>query len=236
MSGAAQALAYNPSEDWTYRTANTKQITHGIHQYPAMMIPQIAQRLIQTYGSDGAFLFDPYCGSGTTLLEGLLAGVTTAGTDLNPLARLIARVKTTPIAITLLDRELARFPCKAPRADFPVPNISNIDYWFSAQVQRDLATIRQHINSISDAKIADVFRVAFSLTVRNASWTRKSEFKLYRMPQSQMDKHDPRTFELMTQMLVRIRQALSRSTVWCRAKQPFRLCMSSTQFLVSLTK
>ncbi len=195
-------------DDWTFRSANTKQVTHGIHAYPAMMIPQIAQRLIHTYGREGGLLFDPYCGSGTTLLEGLLANSKAAGTDLNPLARLIARVKTRPVNISALDREIARFPTKAPRDIASFPAVPNADYWFAPEAQHDLAAIRQHIDNISDANIADVFRVAFSQTVRKASWTRQSEFKLYRMPQCEMEKHDPKPFGFMQEKLTDIRQAL----------------------------
>ena len=204
--------AANPAfaeESWDYRTADTKQITHGIHPYPAMMIPQVARRLTDAYGRKGKILFDPYCGSGTTLLEGMLAGMDAVGTDLNPLARLIARVKTTPVAVDSLDREIARFPMRAPSADLTVPAVPNVDYWFSTEAQRDLAAIRQHIDRIGNAAVADVFRVAFSLTVRKASWTRQSEFKLYRMSQSQMDRHNPAPFALMLQALSDIRRALS---------------------------
>ena len=173
-----------------------------------MMIPQVAQRLTDTYGRDGILLFDPYCGSGTTLLEGMLAGMATVGTDLNPLARLIARVKTRPVSIRSLDNEIARFPSAAPVADLPPPAVPNVDYWFSAKTQRDLAAILQHIGGIGNAAVADVFRVAFSLTVRKASWTRNSEFKLYRIPQCQLDKHNPNSFAIMAQALANIRRAL----------------------------
>ena len=57
------------------------------------MIPQIARRLITLYGANGTFLFDPYCGTGTSLVEGRLAGMNVAGTDLNPTARLISKSK-----------------------------------------------------------------------------------------------------------------------------------------------
>ena len=212
MSGALNLLAavpnYLPHDDWTYRTANTKQLTHGIHPYPAMMIPQIARRLISTYGRKGEILFDPYCGSGTTLLEGMLAGMETVGTDLNPLARLIARVKTTPVNIAALNDAIAQFPASSASTECAIPLVTNIDYWFSPDVQRDLAAIRQHINDIDDPMIANVFRVAFSLTVRQASWTRKSEFKLHRLPVSQMRTHNPKPFSIMAQALAQICAAL----------------------------
>lgn len=196
------------AEDWTFRTADTKQVSHGIHPYPAMMIPQVARRLTENYGSEGGLLFDPYCGSGTALLEGMLAGMAAIGTDLNPLARLIARVKTRPVNIASLDREIFRFRGTGALSDAPVPPLPNIDYWFSASVQHDLAAIRQHIDAIHNAAVADAFRLAFSLTVRKASWTRNSEFKLYRIPVCQIAEHNPDTCGIMGQALEKVRQAL----------------------------
>lgn len=196
------------AEDWTFRTANTKQVSHGIHPYPAMMIPQVAHRLTDSYGSEGGLLFDPYCGSGTALLEGMLAGMAAIGTDLNPLARLIACVKTRPVSIAALDYEIVRFRGVGAFPDAPIPPVPNIDYWFSAAVQRDLAAILQHIDNIHNAAVADAFRVAFSLTVRKVSWTRNSEFKLYRIPACQIAEHNPDTRGIMGQALEKVRQAL----------------------------
>ena len=122
---------------WDYRTANTKQYTHGIHPYPAMMIPQVARRLIGKYAREEGILFDPYCGSGTTLLEGMLADLVSTGTDLNPLARLIARTKTVPIDLERLDREIGDFiefglmAAESSNGRGKVPDIPNVGYWFS---------------------------------------------------------------------------------------------------------
>ena len=52
---------------WNFVGANTKQFTHCYHNYPAMMIPQIAERILTKYGADSHLLFDPYCGTGTSL-------------------------------------------------------------------------------------------------------------------------------------------------------------------------
>jgi len=88
---------------WDFRDSDTKELTHCFHAYPAMMIPQIPRRLLQKYGSSAKTLFDPYCGSGTSLVEANVKGINAIGTDLNPLARLIAKTKTTPIDIQTLD-------------------------------------------------------------------------------------------------------------------------------------
>lgn len=207
MTDAALAVPEAASVDWDYRTADTKQLTHGIHPYPAMMIPQVAQRLVGTYGDEGT-LFDPYCGSGTTLLEGMLAGMSAVGTDLNPLARLIARVKTTPVCTDTLDRAIARFSNGWSLAEAPIPDVPNVNYWFSADMQSELAAIRQHIERLRNERVANVFRIAFSLAVRKASWTRTGEFKLHRIPLYQMDRHNPDPFDEMLQALTNIRQSL----------------------------
>jgi site-specific DNA-methyltransferase (cytosine-N4-specific) len=48
---------------WDFRDADTKISTHCFHSYPAMMIPQVAGRLIEKYGEKSKNLFDPYCGN-----------------------------------------------------------------------------------------------------------------------------------------------------------------------------
>lgn len=194
--------------DWDYRTANTKEYTHGIHPYPAMMIPQVARRLIQTYGREGDTLFDPYCGSGTTLLEGMLAGMSAAGTDLNPLARLIAKTKTTPVDVDVIGNAIKSFRAyglKASVAGHSVvrhPCIRNVDYWFSSNAQRDLALTLRYIKEIDDPRVSDFFKVAFSLTVRKVSWVKQSEFKLVRIPAERLENYSPDVFSVMTEVLM----------------------------------
>ena len=202
------------ASDWDYRTANTKEYTHGIHPYPAMMIPQVARRLIQEYGYSRGILFDPYCGTGTTLLEAFMAGSESVGTDLNPLARLIAKVKTTPINIDQLDLAIDKFvnfgidAINSPNDRVETPGIPNIDYWFGVRVQRKLALIRKYVDLINDASIADFFRVAFSLTIRKTSWTKNSEFKLVRIPLERIRVHNPDVFSTMLSILSSNRDAI----------------------------
>ena len=82
-------------EDWTFARANTQDLTHGLHPYPARMIPQIAERLINRYSSENEIVLDPFCGSGTVLVESKLLGRNAIGNDINPLGTLLAKVKTT---------------------------------------------------------------------------------------------------------------------------------------------
>ncbi len=72
-----------------------ESLTHPVHAYPARMHPATARRLVEIVmeGRDG-MLVDPFCGSGTTLVEARAAGVRAFGCDLNPLAVRLARAKT----------------------------------------------------------------------------------------------------------------------------------------------
>jgi SAM-dependent methyltransferase len=67
---------------------------HGFHTYAARMHPLTAARLVEAFAPKGGTVLDPFCGSGTVLVEALLAGRAAVGTDLNPLAVLLSRLKT----------------------------------------------------------------------------------------------------------------------------------------------
>lgn len=69
---------------------------HGFHAYPARAHPVTARRLVEGLTQPGATVLDPFCGSGTVLVEAMLAGRDAIGTDLNPFAVMLARSKTYP--------------------------------------------------------------------------------------------------------------------------------------------
>src|SRR5687768_11146511 len=78
---------------------NGDSTTHQIHSYPAKLLSHIPAFVcaVPCLSEAGAVVLDPFCGSGTVLLEAILSGKSALGADSNPLARLIAKVKTTPI-------------------------------------------------------------------------------------------------------------------------------------------
>lgn len=77
---------------------------HGFHAYPARMHPLTARRLVETFSRPLDAVLDPFCGSGTVLVEARLAGRFAAGVDANPLAVRLARLKAT--TTTERDREM----------------------------------------------------------------------------------------------------------------------------------
>lgn len=202
-------------ESWDFRTANTKRYTHCFHPYPAMMIPQVAGRILNEFGKEAKLLFDPYCGTGTSLVEANLRGINAIGTDINPLARLIAKVKTTVIHPEILDKYLKGFndfvfqiKLGTIKVNPNISNFKNIDYWFKKETQFWLAVIKEYIEQIEDKDVQDFFKVAFSETVRQVSLTRNSEFKLYRMTPQQIEKFNPDVLSVMVEKLVRNRNGM----------------------------
>jgi hypothetical protein len=171
---------------WDFRNENTKTYTHCFHNYPAMMIPQVARRIIENFGRNANILFDPYCGTGTSLVEANLSGINAIGTDINPLARLIATAKTTKIDIQVLDLFLRDFNDYIFSINFRIeniksviiPHIKNIDYWFSKTIQKKLGIILGYIENINDISIKNFFKVAFSETVRLVSFNEPNKFNL----------------------------------------------------------
>ncbi len=72
---------------------NTRYCSHGIHEYKGKFNPQIVRAIINIYGQSTASIIDPFCGSGTSVLESNLQGINAVGVDINPLAVFIARTK-----------------------------------------------------------------------------------------------------------------------------------------------
>ena len=203
-------------ESWDFRNADTKGYTHCFHSYPAMMIPQVAGRILDDFAPHANLLFDPYCGTGTSLVEANLRGINAIGTDINPLARLIAKVKTTVIPLEILDSYLKNFNDYAfsiklggLRPKPKIPNFKNIDYWFKRETQYWLAVIKDYIEKIDNNDVRNFFKVAFSETVRDVSLTKNSEFKLYRMSQKQIMNFNPDVLSIMLEKLVRNRNGMA---------------------------
>ena len=178
------------NSSWEYVDADTQQFTHNIHRYSGKFIPQIAARAIALLTRPGELVVDPYCGSGTTLLESALLGRRAIGVDLNPLAVLIARVKIRPIPEASLNRlacslgrqlttsaigsGLSLFQRVADEKNFEPDQDPRFHHgwyrkWFQPHVLRELLAIDAAICNVDDCLLRDVARVAFSNILRRIS-------------------------------------------------------------------
>lgn len=202
---------------WSFKEANTKEFTHCYHTYPAMMIPQIARTLIEEYKPKGRLdlILDPYMGSGTTLVEASLAGINSIGTDLNPLARLVGKVKTTLYnneSILKQFREIQAeliFYTKDKVKERNFDRISNYSFWYNEDTLLKLSYLSQLIKNVKDK---DFFNVVLSEIVREVSFTRNGEFKRYRMNEASIAKFNPDTFTLFEKKALRNIEGLKAYT------------------------
>ena len=164
---------------------DTAYITHNYYTYPAKFIPQLAARLINTYSNEYDTIVDPFMGSGTTIVESLVNNRYAFGVDINEIAYLISKVKTTPIDIKLLEKEYNILSNKLfenknlndliEKSKNIIPDNERIDYWFKPKQKQDLSVIFYLISKIDNIDIRDFYLVAFAQILKTASiWLQKS--------------------------------------------------------------
>jgi DNA modification methylase len=138
-------------------------------------LPQIPHFFLQsttlTRGAADVVVADPFCGSGTVLLEAVLKGFRAVGADTNPLARLIARVKLTPISEKIILRSLGAINRALPRIPTPQPPaVVNIRTWYSSRIAAELAKLRVVIKKIRSPQVREFMQVCLSVCARKASF------------------------------------------------------------------
>jgi SAM-dependent methyltransferase len=177
-------------EGWEYVDADTQHLTHNVHRYSGKFIPQIAARAVSMLTRPGELVVDPYCGSGTTLLEAAQLQRRAVGIDLNPLAVLIAKVKTSPVlkkeleglflsiskelSVNHNNNDLPLFSRASDEQSDPIfcdPRLDQDWYrkWFQPHVLEELVAIDRAISRIRKENLRDVARVAFSDILRRSS-------------------------------------------------------------------
>ncbi|MCY4640306.1 MAG: hypothetical protein OXC94_08200 [Chloroflexi bacterium] len=151
-------------------TGRRDVFTHWLHSYPAKMFHRIpAVCLDNLHLPQEATILDPFCGSGTVLLEANLRGLDAVGLDINPLALLISRVKVTPVDPHFLTDQLAALLAKAKRyRSAPAPN-SVLEYWLLPAARAGLHRLARAIAEVTDPDCRAFFLVTMTSTVRRLS-------------------------------------------------------------------
>jgi len=149
--------------DWSFTNRSKAPAIEGIHPYPAKFIGDIPRTFIENLPiPSGTRVFDPFCGSGTTLVEAQRAGLSAVGVDLNPIACLLTRVKTAPFLTgfsSVVDDVIRR--AQAVKS-VPPSEIPNVDHWFKADVQLAVASLAKTIAYDEYAPWLDCLRLALS--------------------------------------------------------------------------
>ncbi|MBN1425887.1 restriction endonuclease [Candidatus Fermentibacteria bacterium] len=187
-----QAILENGFVSQPSARKDPKYVTHGIHAYKGKFYPQLAKALINLAETrPGAFVLDPFCGSGTTLLEGYLNGCRTAGCDMHPLAAKIARAKigildTNPdvlreAVVTILRKmEGAENRVPAGREQFAPESVGEIEKWFPGPVADKLNLVLKVIRTVTVGVMQDFFEVLLSSIIRDVSQQDPSDLRIRR--------------------------------------------------------
>lgn len=174
-------------KDWSfegYKPSDTGKWTHGYHRYPAKFIPQLVEKLMDTYINNGtASVNDPFMGCGTTIVSAISRGFHASGTDINKIAFLMTGTKAKPICPDFLKKKVNNFLSEIcpPEVDsvlfsknqidpcIPERHLEKIDYWFKEPVRDELGKILTVIHEEDESVVRFFLLVAFSHVLKTCS-------------------------------------------------------------------
>lgn len=178
---------------WSLKDRDRRDSAHCLFQYPAMMVPLVQRRLLASVieaNSSVQSLYDPFVGSGTSLVSGMHYGLDVHGNDVNPLAVLISRARTsriTEFTIGAIVLQIAR-EAELDRGDRVDCEMNNLSKWFRHEVSVELSRLRRAIRRQSDLWVRRFLWVTLAETVRLTSNDRTSTYKLHARPLDEVAK------------------------------------------------
>lgn len=202
----AQVTADTPLEalhlNWRERDLpeheRTKHV-HRLHPYLGKFIPQLVEVFLRKYFQPGMTVLDPFCGSGTTLVQANELGVHAVGYDISAFNVLLCRAKTARYDLGLLHREVhdALEKTRQPRGAgsgqlglwgeitagvAPAEADGYLKTWYAPQALDDLLRYRDLIEG-GGYQYRDLLRVILSRSARSARMTAHYDLDFPKAPQ-----------------------------------------------------
>lgn len=200
--------------DLTFKGEKTDYPAHKIHAFAAKFPPQLPRLFIRELTQPGEYVLDPMSGSGTTLVESILSERNSIGIDLDPLAVMIAHVKTTtlnlPRCVQIGEEvlqeartELQSFTQSKLDEMYSSQAIAFFDYWFEKHTIQELASLVRAIRRIQDSKINTFLQVVFSSVIitKNGALTRARDLAHSRPHRDLNRKVDQSAFDAFAKRL-----------------------------------
>ena len=170
---------------WDFRRNDQRPHVHSMIKYPAVMVPNMQGEifdLVLRHDPDIHNVLDPFMGSGTILIEGLIRNLNVVGIDINPLSYLTVLAKTQKyiegtlrVKVDMLIQKIE----SAKNCDIELHHFDGINKWYVDDVIRDLSKIRLCILQEPDVKYRRLFWVTFAEIAKQADNSRTSTFKLH---------------------------------------------------------
>lgn len=177
--------------------------THGIHEYRGKFFPQLVRSLINISNvPNGGIVADPMCGSGTTIVESMLAQCQGIGLDMNPLSVFMSNAKCELLCIQpeILSHEYQQLRDELLRVQtqrdlgrssylrsLPLADQDYLTKWFSLQILCDLDVIMTAINCMGNASVKNLARLALSNVLRKISWQKDDDLRVRRIAKQEDD-------------------------------------------------
>lgn len=226
---------------WLQSPNGTADVTHRLFKFPAKFHVPVVRWALGTFGRRGSKVLDPFTGSGTVQLEAMRRGIASYGVDVDPLAVMVARVKTTPLnPRTLLpvvaqlkeglrtvrrergrvqDRpgaDISRDAYRAATEGLNIPPILNIEHWFRRYVILDLALVKAAIKQLSTSRrISDFLLVCFASIVRRVSNADPSPVSGLEVTSVQAEKNPRRAISVVDTFLAKVeREVVQHVRLW----------------------
>lgn len=195
-------LPINIIDGATYIIAqqNPNTFSHMFFKYPCRFIPEIPRWGMRKYLNDNgdANVFDPFSGSGTTLLEGLIGNYHSFGTEIDEIARLLIKVKTTKLSQEELVYTEKYFniilqKINTENIEISKPHINNLEHWFSLEAIEILGKLLTLINEAENKKTRDFLKICFISIIKKVSFADDMSPKPY--VSSKIKKEPPNALE-----------------------------------------
>ncbi len=180
----------------------TKHV-HRLHPYLGKFIPQLVEVFLRKYFRPGQTVLDPFCGSGTTLVQANELGIHAVGYDVSAFNVLLCRAKTARYDYPRLRREVlnilerVRLATQQDNRQLALwehevvedASLSETDsaylrQWFAPQALRELLTYRHWLEK-GDYEYKDLLRVILSRSARSARLTTHFDLDFPKKPQTE---------------------------------------------------
>ncbi|HID85181.1 MAG TPA: class I SAM-dependent methyltransferase [Anaerolineales bacterium] len=169
----------------------TKHV-HRLHPYLGKFIPQLVEIFLRKYFQPGERVYDPFCGSGTTLVEATTFGTHAIGCDIAAFNVLLSRVKTRPYDPEVVRQEVLDILEKVTTwsrglyqrlLDLPAGWDEASIYlqtWYAPQALRELLLYRALIPRYT---YQDLLKIILSRAARSARLTTHFDLDFPKTPQ-----------------------------------------------------
>jgi DNA modification methylase len=176
VAGRTQAALYAEidlelswSEDELPQVERTKHV-HGLHPYLGKFVPQLVEVFLRRHFRPGSCVYDPFAGSGTTLVEANAFGADAVGCDISAFNCLLSSVKTARYSLGELELGLRGALDESRRHPADGEATPWLEEWFAPRALAELLAYRAAVADLPEPA-ASVGRVILARAARSARRT-----------------------------------------------------------------